>query len=74
MQPSPGNHLQQQIGPGGNGQMVHAAMWVKKKARWGNQRAFINVGSDLLSRLRTTIGPNALASEFGKVSGVSRWV
>ena len=33
-----------------------------------------NVGSDLLSRLRTTIGPNALASEFGMGSGVSRWV
>ena len=42
-----------------------------KKDLGGYPRSFINVGSDLLSRLRTTIGVGALASEFGKGSGVS---
>ena len=35
---------------------------------------YFNVGSDLLSHLHTTIGLYALASEFGKGSGVSHTI
>ena len=49
-------------------------MFAQRKRPGCDLTFFVNVGNDLLSRLRTTIGPGTLASEFGMGSGVSHQV